>query len=220
MPKDLFIRGLDDEIHKKIAATAERKGVSLNSLLKDVVDKWIEKDTEVPPRHELILYSDEKALASFLKSIDYSSSEKNMARICCGSKHHEGIKYLKKHGWLDGTLEPYKEFLEKPNQYVEKILKKVGPQLRGKSLFGLMFLSGDLFENKSLNDAVRFCQWYDEKKIPGNTFCLVNLKTLPSENLELLLDFFSSHNQVFIVRPNGFFKIHLSEESIHKIFLN
>ena len=70
MTKDLFIRGLNDEIHKKLATAAEKKGVSLNSLLKDAVDKWIQQDTEVTPRHELVLYSDEQALTSFLKSVD------------------------------------------------------------------------------------------------------------------------------------------------------
>lgn len=220
MAKDLFIRGLDEEIHKKLTSTAEKNGISLNSLLKDVVDKWIHQDVEVIPRHELILYSDEQVLTSFLKSVDYSSKEDRRVRVCCGSENHTGMQFLKKHGWLDGTIEPYKEFVEKPYPYVDKVLKKVDSHLEGKSLFGLMFLSGDLSEKKSIDDAAKFCKWYGEKKIPGSTYCLVNCNSIPSGDIEELLKLFDSHDQVFIIRKNGLFKIHLSEESIHKLFLN
>lgn len=220
MTKDLFIRGLDDEIHKKIATRAEKKGISLNSLLKDMVDKWAFHDFEEISRHDLILYSDEQTLTSFLKSIDYSSKEDKLTRVCCGSKTHLGMQFLKKHGWHDGTIEPFNEFVEKPNQYVEKVWKNVNSLLKEKSLFGLMFLAGELLEKKSLGDASKFCKWYHQKKIPGSTFCLVNFKNIASRNIEEFLGLFDSHHQVFIARKNGLFKIHLSEESIHKLFLN
>lgn len=220
MPKDLFIRGLDDEIHKKLASTAEEKGVSLNSLLKDAVDKWVQQDTKTPSRHELIIYSDEQALTSFLKSVDYASKSDKIARACCGSKDHVGIKFLKKQGWFDGTIEPYKEFLEKPYQYTTKLLTQVGKQVGNKPLFALAFLGDALAEKKFLKNAVKFCQWYDQHEVPGSTFCLVNYKNVRSENIEEMFDFFDAHDQVFLVRKNGLYKIHVSEESIHKLFLN
>ncbi|HXV66847.1 MAG TPA: hypothetical protein VD731_06465 [Nitrosopumilaceae archaeon] len=220
MTKDLFIRGLDDEIHKKLTSAAEKKGVSLNSLLKDVADKWAEQSTQITPRHELILYSDEQVLESFLKSVDYASSADTILRACCGSKNHTGMQFLKKQGWLDVTIEPYKEFSEKPYQYTGKVLQKVGAQLENKSLFSIAFLADELSEKKSLHSAKKFCHWYDQKGVPGSTFCLINYKNVLKGDMDEMLDFFDTHDQVFIVRKNGFFKIHVSEESIHKLFLN
>lgn len=220
MTKDLFIRGLDDEIHKKLTSSAEKKGVSLNSLLKDAVDKWIQQGIEVEPRHELILYADEQALDSFLKSVDYASQADKLFRACCGSKNHNGMQFLKKQGWLDVTIEPYKGFSEKSYQYTEKVIQKVGGQLGTKSLFSVVFLADELAEKKSLKNAVKFCQWYDNHEVPGSTFCLVNYKNVLTGDLEEVMDFFDTHDQVFIVRKNGLFKIHVSKESIHKLFLN
>ena len=220
MTKDLLIRGLDDEIHKKVTTVAEKKGVSLNSLLKDAVDKCVQQSADVIPRHELILYSNDQSLESFLKSVDYASTSDKVFRACCGSKNHSGMKFLKKHGWFDGTVEPYDEFFEKPYQYAGKVLKKVAANLVRKSLFGLVFLAGELAEKKSLKNAVKFCQWYDQQGVPGSTYCLVNYKNIQTGNMEDLLDFFETHDQVFIVRENGLFKIHVSKESVHKLFLN
>ena len=152
--------------------------------------------------------------------IDYSSKERSIARVCCGSKDNPGVRFLNKQGWLDGTIEPYRGFYEKPDQYVEKVLKKISSKLDKKALFGLMFLAGDLSRKKSLSDAAKFCHWYDEKNVPGSTYCVMNIKDIPSGNAEELLDFFNFHDQVFIIRKKGFFKIHLSEESIHKLFLS
>ena len=220
MTKDLLIRGLDDEIHKKVTTVAKKKGVSLNSLLKDAVDKLLDQGTEITPRHELILYSDDQSLESFLKSVDNASTEDKLFRACCGSKNHTGMQFLKKNGWFNGTVEPYSEFFEKPYQYAGKVLKKVASHLDTKSLFGLVFLAGEIAEKKSLKNAVKFCQWYDQKGVPGSTYCLVNYKNVLTGNMDELLDFFETHDQVFIVRKNGLFKIHVSEESIHKLFLN
>jgi len=220
MAKDLFIRGLDEEIHKKLAKTAEKKGVSLNSVLKDAVDKWASQDEDEKPRHDLILYSDDQALINFLKSLDYSSKNDNVLRVCCGSENNTGVKFLKKQGWLDGSVKPYKEFFEKPYQYAEKTMKKISKNHDNKSFFGLEFLAGELAEKKSLKTAVKFCDWYNKKQVPGSTFCVANYKNLLSGSLDELLAFFETHGQVFIIRKTGLFKIHVSEESIHKLFLD
>ena len=42
MTKDLLVRGFDDEIHTKLGDVAGKMGVSLNSIVKDAVDKWLE----------------------------------------------------------------------------------------------------------------------------------------------------------------------------------
>ena len=41
MTKDLLVRGFDDEIHTKLGDVAGKMGVSLNSIVKDAVDKGI-----------------------------------------------------------------------------------------------------------------------------------------------------------------------------------
>ena len=46
MAKDLLVRGFDDETHSQLGDMAGHMGVSLNSIVKDAVDKWIENNSQ------------------------------------------------------------------------------------------------------------------------------------------------------------------------------
>ena len=81
----------------------EREGFSLNSIVKDAVDKWIENNSQTVKKHELVLYADDESLKNFLKSIDRISHNDDFLKACCGPKSHLGMEFLTKHGWVNGT---------------------------------------------------------------------------------------------------------------------
>ena len=39
----LIIRGFDDQVHDQLGKIANQRGVSINSIVKDAVDKWLKK---------------------------------------------------------------------------------------------------------------------------------------------------------------------------------
>lgn len=220
MPRDMIVRGIDDKVHSQLGDIASKTGVSLNSIVKDAVDKWLEHNSQITKKHELVLYTDDESLLSLLKSIDYVANSDNVFRACCGPKTHTGMQFLKKHGWFDGTVEPYKKFLDNPNSYGSKVLEKIGGKVDKRQLFALAFLTGDLAEHQSPKKAVKFCQWYDKQGVPGITHCVADSKNIITGSLEDALELFQTHDQVYIAKKDGLHKIHVTRENIHKLFLN
>ncbi|MDX1371810.1 MAG: hypothetical protein R3321_05035 [Nitrososphaeraceae archaeon] len=54
MTRDLLIRGFDDKIHSQLGELSKEKGVSINSIVKDAVDKWLnQQQSEIPKKHYL-----------------------------------------------------------------------------------------------------------------------------------------------------------------------
>ena len=219
MTKDLLVRGFDDEIHAKLGAISGNMGVSLNSIVKDAVDKWISNNSQITKKHELLLYADDESLKYLLKSVNRMAQNDDIFKACCGPKSHTGMQFLTKQGWFDGTIEPYKQFLNNPNTYGKKVLEKVGKKIDKAQLMVLAFLTGDLADKKSVSHSARFCQWYHKQGIEGITHCIAHAKNVLSGNVDDVLDLFETHDQVFIVKKDSLYKIHTSKENIHKLFL-
>lgn len=50
MTKNYF-RGFDDDTHSQLGQLARDKGVSINSVVKDAVDKWLDKQKPFAPKN-------------------------------------------------------------------------------------------------------------------------------------------------------------------------
>ena len=74
MTKDILVRGFDESIHSELGKKSDQMGVSINSIVKDAVEQWLDKKTHVPHVHDLLIYSDEKSMNGFLKSLDRMAS--------------------------------------------------------------------------------------------------------------------------------------------------
>ena len=220
MTKDLLVRGFDDKIHSKLGNVAGKMGVSLNSIVKDAVDKWLETNSQITKKHELIMYTDNEALKNLLKSMNRIAQNDDIFNTCCGPKDHPGMQFLIKQGWFNGTIEPYKQFLDNPNTYGRKVLEKIGGKVNKKQLMVLAFLTGDLAEKQSVPKSVNFCQWYDKQNVEGITHCVAHAEDILSANFEDVLHLFETHDQVFIAKKDSLYKIHVTKENIHKLFLN
>ncbi len=220
MTKDLLVRGFDDEIHAELGKISGNMGVSLNSIVKDAVDKWMSNNSQITKKHELLLYTDDDSLKYLLKSIDRMTQNNDVFKACCGPKTHRGMQFLSKQGWFDGTIEPYKQFLDNPNAYGKKLLAKVSKKIDKKQLMVLAFLTGDLADKKTVSDSTCFCQWYHKQGIEGITHCIAHANNILSGNIDDVLELFEIHDQVFIVKKDSLHKLHVTKENIHKLFLN
>ena len=76
MTRNLIIRGFDDEIHSQLGNQSKKKGVSINSIVKDAVDQWLKKQDEIPKRHHLLLYDNDESIR-MIKSLDKMAKKTN-----------------------------------------------------------------------------------------------------------------------------------------------
>ena len=108
MVHDLIIRGFDDKIHAQLGKLANQKGVSINSIVKDAVDKWLkQQQSQLPRKHHLVIYSDDDSIIGLIKSMDRLAKEGNFFRCFCGPPGSQSSKLLSKLNWHNATIEPY-----------------------------------------------------------------------------------------------------------------
>src|ERR1051326_9283403 len=96
MTRDLIIRGVDDQVHADLGKIANQKGVSINSIVKDAVDKWLKHQKEIPKKHHLVIYSDDKSMIGLVKSMDRLAKESNLFRCFCGPPDSKEPEFLSK----------------------------------------------------------------------------------------------------------------------------
>src|ERR687884_194690 len=87
---------------------ANQRGVSINSIVKDAVDKWLkQQQTLVPRKHYLVIYSDNESMTGLLKSMDRLAKESDLFRCFCGPPLSPNTELLSKLKWYNGTVIPY-----------------------------------------------------------------------------------------------------------------
>ena len=94
LAKDVLVRGFDDTTHSDLGKKADQMGVSINSIVKDAVDQWLEKKTDAPHVHDLLIYSDEKSMNNFLKSLDRMTSNTEWFKSFAAPPKHHSEKVL------------------------------------------------------------------------------------------------------------------------------
>lgn len=108
MPHNLIVRGFDDKVHSQLGEMANQRGVSINSIVKDAVDKWlIQQQSQIPRKHNLVIYSDDESLIGLLRSMDRFAKEANSFRCFCGPPDSPLSELLSKLKWYDATIKPY-----------------------------------------------------------------------------------------------------------------
>src|SRR5215207_8576805 len=107
MVHDLLVRGFDDKIHSQLGELAKEKGVSINSIVRDAVDKWLKQQSDIPKKHYLLIYSDDDSILGLLKSMDRFAKESDLFQCFCGPPSTITTKLLSKLNWYDGTVMPY-----------------------------------------------------------------------------------------------------------------
>jgi len=219
MVKDLHIRDIDTKIHSQLGEAADQLGISVNSIVKDAIDRWLKAQSQTPKKHDLVLYADDKSMIHLIKSMDRITKEANLFKTFCGPPAYKAVKLLKKLNWFDATIHPYnsraKNFEHYYAQIAEKIIK--GSKKKAICLFG--FISGDISKS-SFKEAVKLEAMIDENRLQGMTFCPYRTNTVISAEIGDMMELFSHHDRIFILKGGEVYKLHLTTESVHKLFLN
>ncbi len=219
MTKDVLIRGFDDSVHSELSKKSDQMGVSVNSIVKDAVEQWLDKKTHVPHVHDLLIYSDEKSMNNFLKSLDRMTNDTEWFKSFASPPKHHTEKILSKLNWYNGTIKPYKAFGFDDIKYCGRVIQKIVKASEKKPLCCVDFVITDI-ANNSLNHAMELEKEYDKARLPGLMFCPYKASDLIKSDIANMIELFLMHDRVFVIKDDDIYKLHITKESIHKIFLN
>lgn len=219
MTKDVLVRGFPDEIHANLSTKADQMGVSINSIVKDAVDQWLNKKTHVPHVHDLLIYADEKSMNNFLKSLDRMANSEDWFRSFAAPPNHHSEKILSKLKWFNGTIKPYISHGIDSSKYCGKVMENISKESKKKPLCCVDFVITDIAKN-SFDQAMKLEKTYDESRLPGLMFCPYKSSDLMNSDITDMIELFIMHDKIFVVKNDDIFKLHITKESIHKIFLN
>ena len=222
MTKDVLVRGVDEQIYASMGDAAKEKGISINSLVKDAIDSWLarkdEKDAKI---HHLVLYSDNKSLLNLLRSLDYYAKKSGWFRCHFGPEEDFGVKTLDELKWHNETITPYEQGSAKNMiNYCTSVIKKIIKKSENKSLCCIDFVLGDIANKKSLSTAVKIEHEYNKSRVGGLMFCPYKTTDLLSAGISDMIELFEEHDQIFVLKEDKVYKIHLTQESIHKMIIS
>lgn len=219
LTKDILVRGFDDNTHSNLGKKAEQLGVSINSIVKDAVEQWLDKKTSVPHVHDLLIYSDEKSMDSFLKSLDRMTSNTEWFKSFAIPPKHHTEKTLSKLNWFNGTIKPYMPHTKDGSKYCGQVIQNIVKASTKKPLCCVDFIITDI-ANNSFTHAMELERIYDDARLPGLMFCPYKAEDLMKSDITDMIELFLMHDRIFVLKNDDIYKLHITKESIHKIFLN
>jgi hypothetical protein len=236
MTHNLIVRGFDDHVHTQLGEIANQRGVSINSIVKDAVDKWLkEQQLQVPRKHHLIIYSDDEFMLGLLKSMDRLAKEGDLFKCFCGPPSSTSTELLSKLKWYNGTIEPYyysgdvqdrkqQSHLQIQSQknimkYCGNVMENIANNSNGKQVCCMDFLINDIAKS-SLKQALTIEEAYNNSRIPGLMYCTYKTEILLNSEIKDMIELFEMHDQIFVVKNDEIYKLHVTKENAHKLFLN
>ena len=242
MAHTLIARGFDDQVHEKLGEMANQRGVSINSIVKDAVDLWLkEQQLEAPKKHHLVIYSDEESVLRTLKTMDRLAEVGNLFKCFIGSPGSASTQLLSKLKWYDGAIKSYpypsspearekqqmqqavqtkaidhgrKDIKEYYNMVVENIVKKAN----NRKLCCMDFVINDVGK-ASIKQALAMEKVYNSNRLAGLMYCVYRSDTLSNSEIKDLIELIEEHDQIFILKEDEVYKLHLTKENVHKFFL-
>jgi hypothetical protein len=219
MTRNLIIRGFDDEIHSQLGNQSRKKGVSINSIVKDAVDQWLKKQDEIPKRHHLLLYDNEESIQRLIKSLDKMTQKDEWFKCFVRSSDTSITETLENLNWFDGTIVQSKQSQKDKMKHIIDILQNIWLKSNNKEILLVDFLINDI-ASSSISEAISLEKEYDKNRLEGLVFCAYEMTNLINASTSEVIQMFDSHDQVFLLNDNQIFKIHITKENIHKLLLS
>ena len=220
MAKDVLVRGVDEKIYSSLGNAAKEKGISINSLVKDAIDSWLSKKDDSAKIHHLVLYADDKSMSSLLRSLDYFAKKNGWFKCHCGPISNPSVKQLDEMKWYNGTITPYDSDAKNVVSYCLKIMNNIAKQANNQPVCCIDFILGDIANQKSLSQAVKIEHEYNKNRIGGLMFCPYKTPDLLSAGIDDMIELFEEHDQIFVLKGDKVYKLHLTLESVHKMILS
>jgi hypothetical protein len=166
--------------------------------------------------------------------MDMLAKESDLFRCFCGPPNSQEIEFLsKKLNWYNGTIIPYyypnNLDVAKPQthtksqkdiaKYCRQVMTKIADGANSKQICCMDFLINDIAKS-SLKEAMVVEQLYDNNRLSGLIYCNYQTENLLSSDVKNMIKLFEMHDQVFILNNAEVYKLHITKENVHKLFLN
>ena len=218
MSKVLYVRGFNDKLHQKLDDQAKKEGISAASILENAFEDWLKNKQEIPTKHYLVLYSDDESLQKFLEKVNELDHD-GWFRATLGPESHKGVQYLKKHGWYDATISPYRQGIKKVEKYASKVFDSLAGVTDKKQSCFVGFMTEDVAHHHSLDKAHDVENIANSKGIGGIIFCPYDMRKLNSFNFIDMFKIFDVHDESFILKDNEIYQVNMDKTNCAKLFL-
>ncbi|WP_458746367.1 hypothetical protein [Candidatus Nitrosocosmicus sp. T] len=222
MVHTLVIRGFDHDTHSQLGNLSREKGVSINSIVKDAVDQWLKKQKEIPKRHHLLLYEDDKSMIRLLKLMDkFMSGEDKWFKCFIPSSNLRYVELLRGLDWYDTNDEniQYDHSQKNTIEYFNYTLQNIVKKSKNRELCCVDFLLNDIAKS-DIKETLEIERAYNQNKLSGLAFCPYKIKDLSNTTLSDIIAIFEAHQQIFVVKEDELYKLNITKENIHKLFLS
>ena len=208
------------------------------------------QQSEVPRKHHLVIYSDDESMMRLLKSMDKLAKEGNLFRCFFGPPRSPSTELLSRLKWYDGTAKPYpyspatqsKDEQPELSLQQQQTQAQAQAQIQVQSQKNIMKYCGKVIENvvrnandnqvccmdfvindvgkDSLKQALIVEKAYDDNRIAGLMYCTYKIDSLLKSEIKDLIELFEMHDQIFILKEDEVYKLHITKENVHKLFLS
>ena len=156
---------------------------------------------------------------NFLKSLDRMTNDTEWFKSFAAPPKHHTEKMLSKLDWFNGTIKPYTPHGTDGSKYCSKVMQNIVKESQKKPICCVDFMITDIADN-SFKHAIELEKGYDEARLPGLMFCPYKASNLMNSDITNMIELFMMHDKIFVVKNDDIYKLHITKESIHKIFLN
>ncbi|QMU54731.1 MAG: hypothetical protein GKS07_07495 [Nitrosopumilus sp.] len=219
MSKDVLVRGFNEKTYSEMSNIASKKGVSITSFIKNVIDQKLKEQDAVQRKHDIILYDDEASMEFMIKSLDRLTQDTDLFRVFCAPDKSNMSKIFTKLKWFNGTTLPYEKDLNKLSKYLNSIIVKITKKTDDRLVCMMDCILEDVAKT-SLKKALSLENEYNKSRLEGLMFCTYKTDLILKDGIKEMMELFSCHDQVFILKDNEIFKMHVTKENTQKLLLD
>jgi hypothetical protein len=104
-------------------------------------------------------------------------------------------------------------------KYCGKVIDNVVRNADNKQICCMDFVINDVGKD-SLKHALIVEKAYDDNRIAGLMYCTYKTDNLLNSEVKDLIELFEMHDQIFILKEDEVYKLHITKENVHKLFLS
>jgi hypothetical protein len=172
-----------------------------------------------------------------LKLMDRACQGSDLFRCFCGPPRTPKTEFLPKLKWYNGTVMPYyytndihlakqqtqiqahSRNKKDITKYCRQVMTNLADGASNKQLCCMDFLINDIAKT-SLKQAMTVEQLYDTNRLSGLIYCNYKTENLINSDMKNMIELFEMHDQVFILKDAEVYKLHITKENVHILFLN
>lgn len=104
-------------------------------------------------------------------------------------------------------------------KYCNTVIENVVKNADNQPICCMDFLINHIRKD-SLKQALYIEKVYDDNRIAGLMYCRYKTDNLLNSEVKDLIELFKMHDQIFILKEDEVYKLHITKENVHKLFLN